>query len=52
MTLRTGLCLNHSKFEKNGTLVLSIWKRALAVDLDSLRRAIDEGYDLTVRNAS
>ncbi|HEY1304244.1 MAG TPA: SRPBCC family protein [Vicinamibacterales bacterium] len=25
-------------------------KSALAADLDSLRRAIDEGYDLTVRN--
>ena len=27
-------------------------KRALAADLDSLRRAIDEGHDLTTRNAS
>jgi hypothetical protein len=27
-------------------------KRALAADLDSLRRAIDEGHDLTARNAS
>jgi hypothetical protein len=50
--LRTGLCLDHSKFEKSGTQRLFIWMRALAVDLDSLRRAIDEGYDLTVRNAS
>jgi hypothetical protein len=25
-------------------------KRALAADLDSLRRAIDEGHDLTARN--
>jgi hypothetical protein len=25
MTLRIGLCLNHSKFEKNGTQRLSIW---------------------------
>ena len=27
-------------------------KRALAADLDSLRRAIDEGHDLTARNES
>jgi hypothetical protein len=25
-------------------------RRALATDLDSLRRAIDEGHDLTARN--
>ena len=27
-------------------------KRALAADLDSLRRAIDEGHDLTARKGS
>jgi hypothetical protein len=33
--------------------VLAVFnRRALAADLDSLRRAIDEGHDLTERNAS
>ena len=54
-----GVCITHQisvAFRFPWTILVPILalinKRALAADLDSLRRAIDEGHDLTARKGS
>src|SRR5262245_8737950 len=55
--VETGVCITHDiavtfRFPWKILIpVLALFnKRALATDLDSLRRAIDDGHDLTARN--
>ena len=54
-----GVCITHEiavTFRFPWTILIPVLallkKRALTADLDSLRRAIDEGLDLTARNGS
>jgi hypothetical protein len=59
MPVEDGVCVTHQisvTFRFPWTILVPILtlinKRALAADLDSLRRAIDEGHDLTARKGS
>ena len=59
MPVEDGVCITHQisvAFRFPWTILVPILalinKRALAADLDSLRRAIDEGHDLTARKGS